>query len=218
MTAALLAMLPFALGVTMSGTAMLALLRLLARPRWKAPGIAFTIGAATAVAILSGIAFGVVRSAGVIPERTRAWLTVILGTGMLVFASRAWWRHRTRERRRRRDHREIENPIQAAGMGAFLVGVNAKNIALTVSAATVLHAFRLQLVQLAIAGAVFVVVGVLGVTLPLVVRWTADHWMEPTMKRVNAISARGAPFAIAAMAVVATFLIVTGVRGLGHPA
>jgi hypothetical protein len=207
-------MLPFALGVTMSGTAMLALVRLLTMRRWKVPAVAFTLGGIAAVAILCGLAFAIVHSAGTIEPRTRSWITVGLGTGMILLASAAWWRHRRGAHRPRKRHAEPTGPLHAAGLGAFLVGVNAKNVALTVSAATVLEAFGLEMMERAIAAIIFIVVGALGIVLPLVVRWTADEWMDSTLDRVDALSVRAQPVLIAMMLVVATILIVTGVRGL----
>ena len=213
-TGALLAMLPFALGVTMSGTAMLALVRLLTMRRWKAPALAFTLGGTAAVAFLCALAFAIVHSVGAIAPRTRSWITLVLGSGLIVLASVAWWRHRRGLTRRKKRHAEPTGPLHAAGLGAFLVGVNAKNVALTVSAATVLEAFGLELMQRAIAAIIFVVVGALGIVLPLIVRWTANEWMDSTLDRVDALSVRAQPILIGMMLVVATILIVTGVRGL----
>src|SRR5688572_18751692 len=114
----------------MSGTAMLALARLLVRPQWKAPAIAFVLAGSAAVSVLCGTSFAIVHATGTVSRRAQAVITTLLGIGMLAFAGRAWWRRRHGTALRLRPHVEASHPIHAAALGAVLIGANAKNIAL----------------------------------------------------------------------------------------
>ncbi len=185
------AMLPYAVGIAISPIPIVAVILMLFSRRAGANGPAFLAGwvvgllaVIVVVLVLSGV-LGV--SAGAPPVWV-AWLQLLLGVLLLILGYRRWasrppagttpplppWLQAI----------EQLAPGTAFGMGALLSGVNPKNLVLAAGAALMLVQGGLGGSELLIAIAVFVVVGSLGIGVPVAyqrlggpgARVTLDTW------------------------------------------
>jgi threonine/homoserine/homoserine lactone efflux protein len=159
-------LLPAAVAIALSPIPIVAIIVVLATPRARTSGPAFALGWVTGLTVASTLV--VVLAIGAQnPDSTTAtgvnWLQVGIGVLFVSMAAKQW-------RKRPRPGQEPEVPTwmasldqvpvaKAFGLGVLLSGVNPKNLALCVGAATSIAEQGLSPADTAIAIAVLVAIG-----------------------------------------------------------
>ncbi len=166
-------MLASAIGIAISPLPLIAVILLLATPRGRADGTAFTAGwvvtlaAVTAVTVLAGSGI----NAGTARPTWSYWLKLALGLLFLLLGARQW-------RNRPREGHVIEPPAwmrtvdrvtpgRAAGLAVVLVAANPKNLVLTVGGAVSIATSSASAGGKAVAAVLMVLIGSLCTLLPL---------------------------------------------------
>jgi threonine/homoserine/homoserine lactone efflux protein len=167
----------FAAGVALSPTAVIGVVLLLATARARSVGPAFMLGWMLGLAIVGTVALaaasGAEASDAGAPATWVSVLKIVLGMLLLLVAVRQW-------RGRHPGDGEAELPAwmqaidkftwpRAAGVAVALAALNPKNLLLTVSAAAAIAQTGADTGAQAVALAVFVVLGSLGVGVPLAI-------------------------------------------------
>ncbi|MEV4557257.1 GAP family protein [Kitasatospora sp. NPDC049285] len=166
-------MLASAVGIAISPLPLIAVVLMLATPRGRANGIAFTAGwvaalaAVTAVVVAAGSGIG----AGGGGSDWSSWLKLALGVLFLLLAGRQW-RGRSREGHVTEPPswmRAIDafTPARSAGLAAALVAANPKNLVLAVGGAVSIATSGASGGGKALAAALLVLIGSLCTTVPL---------------------------------------------------
>jgi hypothetical protein len=168
--------LPLALGVALSVVPIIAVILILFTPKAKSNSIAFVVGWMIGILVVGGIvlALGDVASDDGGGESTVSGVVkLVLGLLFLALAVRYW-------RSRPKEGEESEMPAwmgalddfgagKSLGIAWLLSGVNPKNLALTVAAASVIAAGGLSTGEEVAALAVFTILASLTVALPVLV-------------------------------------------------
>jgi threonine/homoserine/homoserine lactone efflux protein len=191
--------LPLAIGVAISPVPIIAIILMLGTPRARSTGPAFALGwlAGLTVAgtILLVIASGNAASDAGEPATWVGLLQLAIGLLFVLLAVKQW-------RGRPRAGQEAVMPKwmraidsftagKALGIGVLLSGLNPKNLALTIAAASVIAQAELSDGQAAVALAVFILIGSVTILAPLAIyfalgaeakrvldgmkTWMADH-------------------------------------------
>jgi threonine/homoserine/homoserine lactone efflux protein len=168
--------LPLALVVALSPVPIIAIVLMLATPRARANGVAFLIGWLAGLTIVGVIVLLV--SGAIDPsddDGPATWVSVlVLGLGLaLVALAFKQWRGRPRgdgEAPMPKWMTTIDSfkPLKALGLGVLLSSVNPKNLMLTVAASAAIAGTGIDAGQEAIALAIFILIGTLGVGVPVV--------------------------------------------------
>jgi threonine/homoserine/homoserine lactone efflux protein len=189
MGAAIGDVLGLAAGVAVSPLPIVAIILLLATPRGRANGSLFAVGWLVGLSVLGAVVLLLAGPADPSddgqPAAWTGWLKALLGVLLLLLAARQW-------RARPAEGAEPEmpkwmagldrlRPGQALGLGALLSAVNPKNGGLTIAAAASIAGAGLAGGQQAVALAVFVLIGSLGVLAPLVLYLVAGERAARTL-------------------------------------
>jgi hypothetical protein len=183
MGAAIGDVLGLAAGVAVSPLPIVAIILMLVTPQGRANGTLFAVGWLAGLAVLGTVVLLLAgpadASAGGQPAAWIGWLKLLLGVLALLLAARQW---------RGRPAPGVEpempkwmagldhlRPGGALGLGALLSAANPKNGGLTIAAAASIAGAGLAGGEQAVALAVFVVVGSVGVLAPLVVYLAAGE-------------------------------------------
>jgi threonine/homoserine/homoserine lactone efflux protein len=176
MGAAIGSVLTFAVGVAVSPVPIIAVILMLFSARARANGPAFLAGWVLALALVSGVVYVLADTGDVGTSSTAtdvvAWGTLVLGVLLLVGAARRW-------RTRPAPGTEAPMPKWMAGidsmapgkafvLGVVLAGVNPKNLALTIGAATSLAQLTPTSTEAVVALVAFVLVASLTIVVPVV--------------------------------------------------
>jgi threonine/homoserine/homoserine lactone efflux protein len=169
--------LPMAVGVAISPMPVIAVVLMLGTPRARANGLAFAFGWVAGLTVVGAVvllvADGNTTDSSGAPATWASLLKLLFGVLFLLLAARIW-------HKRPRPGQEASMPkwMQAIdgfaagkslGAGAALAGLNPKNLALTIAAATAITQTEASGGQEAVALAVFVVLGSLTILAPVVV-------------------------------------------------
>jgi threonine/homoserine/homoserine lactone efflux protein len=169
--------LPAAVGIALSPFPIIAVVLVLVTPRGKADSLAF-VGGWIAGLVLVGlialaIASGTTDSEDGHPANWVNVLKLVLGVILLMLALRQW------EGRPKGDEvppmpkwmqtLDSFTPLKAAGFGVLMSALNPKNLLLAVAGAAAIAGAGVSAGQEAIAYAVFVIVGSIGVAAPVVI-------------------------------------------------
>lgn len=169
--------LPLAIGVALSPIPIIAIILMLGTPRARANGLAFAVGWLGGLTVVGSIVLLLASgNAGADEGGPATWasaLKLLLGVLFLLMAARIW-------HGRPKPGEEAQLPgwmqaidgfsaAKAAGVGALLSGLNPKNLALTVAAATAIAETEIPGGQQAVALAVFVVLGSLTILVPVAI-------------------------------------------------
>ncbi|RKE19773.1 GAP family protein [Streptomyces sp. TLI_171] len=166
-------MLASAVGIAISPVPLIAVILMLATPRGRSNGTAFTLGwvlalgAVTTVVVLAGS--GIESGAGK-PDWSY-WVKLALGVLFVLLAGQQW-------QKRPREGKVVEppgwmraidtfTPAKSAGLAAALVAANPKNLVLAVGGAVSIATSGASGGGKAVAGALLVVIGSLCTLLPL---------------------------------------------------
>jgi threonine/homoserine/homoserine lactone efflux protein len=189
MGAAIGDVLGLAAGVAVSPLPIVAIILLLATPRGRANGSLFAVGWLVGLSVLGAVVLLLAGPADPSddgqPAAWTGWLKLLLGVLLLLLAGRQW-RARPAEGAEPEMPRWMAGldrlrPGQALGLGALLSAVNPKNGGLTIAAAASIAGAGLAGGQQAVALAVFVLIGSLGVLAPLVLYLVAGERAARTL-------------------------------------
>jgi len=168
--------LPLAVGVMVSPLPVIAVILMLGTPSGKKNGAFFLFGWLAGAATVGAVVLVVSDLAGIdrgSPSKAAYVIKIVLGVVLLAGAFRRW----------RKKPAEGEEPgmpgwmetidrfswFKSLGLGALLSGVNPKNLVLTVAAAAAIAQSGISAGGQIVSLAVFIIIGSLGVILPLVV-------------------------------------------------
>ena len=170
-------MLPAAVGVAISPFPIIASVLFAGTPRGRANGPAFVLGCALGTAVVGTIvlvvAAGASASESGAPATWVSALELVLGLLLLLVAFRQW-RGRPRAGEAPPTPKWMSaldgfGPPKALGAGVVLTALNPKNLILTVAGAAVIAQTGIPAGEQAVALAVFVAIGCLGVATPVVI-------------------------------------------------
>lgn len=202
-------MLPAAVGVAISPIPIIAVVLMLVSPRGRLNGPAYLVGqlvgVATAGAMVLLLAGSVGSTDGSEPAGWTNWLKLILGLGLLVLAVKQWrGRPRGGEPATPRWMDAIDGftPAKAVGAGFVLSALNPKNLILTVAAMAAVVSVSLPADEQALALAVFVAIGSLGVAIPVVIFFALGDRSGPLLARLESWMARNNAVIMAVLSLV----------------
>jgi threonine/homoserine/homoserine lactone efflux protein len=215
--------LPFAVGLALSPFPLVAMILILGAPRGRMTGAVFALTSvvgvgAVGVAVLALSGDEAATDSGA-PADWVSWLRLAIGVGLVGLAASKWrgrpfadappslpgWM-RTLDALR---------PTRAAGMGLLLSAVNPKNLALAVAGAAAIGQAELPAGEAAVALAVFVAIGTLGVTAPLAMSLAFGHRSDRVLGDVKDRMVRYNDVILAVLAlVIGAMLIGDGISGL----
>lgn len=177
MSQALGQVLSFGVGVALSPVPITAVVIMLTTPKGRVNGPTFLAGWVLGLAVLGTIVLLAASGANASKHGAPAdWVSIVkigLGVPLLLLAVKQW-----RERPRGDAHPQLPawmktvdtfTPAKSAGMGVLLSSINPKNLILTVSAAAAIAQTGTSAADQAVALAVFVVLGTVGVGLPVAI-------------------------------------------------
>ena len=168
--------LTFAAGVAISPVPIIAVILMLFSQRARVNGPVFLLGWVAALTIVSGVVYAISDQGNAATDSTASdtisWLKIALGGLFLLLAARQWrsrpaagaepempkWMHGI----------DTLAPGKALGLGVLLVGVNPKNLILTIGAATGLAQLGLSTGDAVVSLIVFVLLGSLTIAGPVV--------------------------------------------------
>jgi len=179
-----------AAGVAVSPLPIVAIILMLVTAKGRANGTMFALGWLAGLAGLGAVVLLLAGPAdpseGGQPAAWTGWLKLLLGVGALALAARQW-RGRPAagaepEMPRWMAGLDKLRPGGALGLGALLSAANPKNGGLTIAAAASIAGAGLAAGQQAVALAVFVIVGSVGVLAPLVLYLTTGERAARTLE------------------------------------
>ncbi|HWN23009.1 MAG TPA: GAP family protein [Gaiellaceae bacterium] len=167
--------LPLAIGVALSPVPIIAIILMLGTPRARSTGLAFALGwlagLTIAGAIMLALASGNADSSSGGPATWVSVLKLVLGILFLLLAVKQW-RGRPQPGQEPTLPKWMQTidtftPGKSLGIGVVLSGLNPKNLALTIAAATVIAQAGISHGQEAGVLAVFILLGSLTILAPL---------------------------------------------------
>ena len=209
--------LPLAIGVAISPVPIIAIVLMLGTPRARSNGLAFAIGWVAGLTIVGGALLTVASGNSENDDGGPAtWVSLVklaLGILFLLLAARTW-------RGRPKAGQEVAMPkwMQAIdtfttgkslGFGVLLSGVNPKNLALTIAAATTIAQSGISGGEAAGTLAIFILVGSLSILTPVVVYFALGPKAATILDELKTwMAAHNA-------AIMAVLLLVLGVKLIG---
>lgn len=169
--------LSFAVGVAISPLPIVAVVLMLATPRGRTNGLAFMLGWIVGLALVGTIVLLIASGASASkqggPATWVSWLEIVLGALSVLMAGKQW-------RDRPRGSTTGSTPgwmraidrftaVRSTAVAIALSGINPKNLLLTVGAAAAIAQTGVSAGRQAVALAVFVVIGTVGVGAPVAI-------------------------------------------------
>jgi hypothetical protein len=167
--------LPLAVAVMISPIPIIGIILMLFSPRAHVNGSAFLVGWVVGLGVLSTVVYVIADSANASGDSsasdTTSTLKIVLGVLLILMAHRQW-----RKRPAPGEQAALPKwmsvidtvtPAKAAGLGVLLSAVNPKNLILTVGAAASVAQLGVSTSDAVVALTVFVVIGSLGIVIPL---------------------------------------------------
>jgi threonine/homoserine/homoserine lactone efflux protein len=217
------AVLPLAVGVSLSPIPIIAVVLMLATPRGGANGPSFVLGwvvglaaAGTLVLLVSG---GAGASDGGGPATWVSVVKLVLGLALVALAVRQW-----RGRPRGDDVAELPawmrtidtfTPVKSVGLGLLLSAANPKNLLITVAAAAAIAQTGTTAGGEAVALAVFVLLGTVGPGLPLGIYLALGTRSRAVLEGLRTwLAAHNAAIMAVLLVVIGAKLVGDGIAGL----
>jgi threonine/homoserine/homoserine lactone efflux protein len=216
-------LLPSAIGVALSPVPIIAVILMLATPRARSNGVAFSIGWMAGLVVVAVIVLAITGDASD-PDSTTAtgvnWFQVVLGVLFLGMAAGQW-------RKRPKDGEPAQMPKwmstidqftagKSLGLGAVLSGANPKNLALTAAGAAAIAQAGTTGGETVIAVAVFVAIASISVVGPVVFYLIApDKASSPLASIKEFMSDHNAVIMMVVLLVLGAKLLGQGIGALG---
>src|SRR5262245_19313879 len=170
-------LLPFAVGVAISPTPIVAMILMLITPKARTNGIVFVLGWIVGIVVAGAILLALADPTGAIdndePARWTYWLKLVLGVLLLLVAAKEW---------RARPAPGSEAPMpkwmgmldgmstaKAGGLAFVLSALNPKNLIFIIGGAAVVAQAGLSTGDQVVAWIVFTLIATIGVAAPLVI-------------------------------------------------
>jgi uncharacterized membrane protein len=208
-------LLPFGIGVAISPIPIIAVILMLMSRRAAASGLAFALGWAAGVTLVTVVALLVTEeSTDGKPTSNSTGTAVaqlILGIAFLVMAV-VQWRIRGKDGAQPKWMTALErvDPVKAVGLGVVMGGANPKNLLLSISVGVAIGTRALSVTSQVIAAAIFVVLASSTIAGPV-----AYYLVNSAKARVTLQSWRSW-LATNNAAVLAVLLVVLGVSQIGR--
>lgn len=216
-------LLPSAVGVAVSPVPIIAVILMLATPRARSNGLAFSLGWIFGLVVVSVVVLAVTSGASDPDSGTATgvnWGQVAVGALFLVMASRLW-----RKRPRRGEEPEMPKWMstidsftapKSLGFGAVLSGANPKNLALTAAGAASIAQAGTSGTGTVLAVAVFVAIASITVVGPVLFYLVAPHAAARPLASVKEfLSDHNAVIMMIILLVLGAKLLGQGIGGLG---
>jgi len=216
-------MLPAAVGVAISPFPIIASVLLLGTPRGRVNGPAFVLGCALGTAVVGTIVL--VLAAGASASESGApatWVSVLelaLGLLLLLYAFKQW-QGRPRARETGPTPKWMSaldgfGPPKALGAGVVLTALNPKNLILTVAGAAAIAQTGIPAGEQAVALALFVVIGCLGVATPVVIAFAMGERSDSLLDGIkNWMARNNTVIMVVILALIGVKLIGDAISGL----
>ena len=190
--------LPFGIGVALSPIPIIAVVLMLATPKGRVNGSTFLAGWIVGLAVVGTTVLlassGASASSDGAPATWVSILKIVLGLLLVLVAIRQW-------RARPKGDSEPElpawmktidtfTPVKSAGMAVLLSAINPKNLLLTVGAAAAIAQTGASTGSQAVALAVFVLLGTIGVGTPVVIYYAMGEKATKILGDLHAWMAR----------------------------
>lgn len=178
--------LPEAIGVAISPIPIIAVVLLLATPRGKGNALSFLVGWLVGLGVVGTIVLLVADPAGASADGRPAtwvgWLILILGALAVLLGIRQF-RHRPApgqsvELPKWMQTVDTFTPGRSGAIGFVLAAVNPKNLTLTLAAAASIAAAGLGTSESFITLGVFVIIGTIGLAIPILIYFISDKAAE----------------------------------------
>lgn len=215
--------LSFAVAVAISPIPIIGVVLMLATPRARANGPAFLAGWVAGLAVLGTVVLLVSSGASASDNGAPAdWVSIlklVLGALLLLVALKQW-------RGRPRAGQEAELPKwmktidtfgagKALAMGALLAAANPKNGLMTIAAGAAIAQTGISAGQQAVALAVFILIGTLGVAAPVVIYFAlGDRSAEVLGELKDWMAKHNAAIMAVLLLVIGAKLLGDGIAGL----
>lgn len=210
-------LLPFAVGVAISPTPIVAMVLMLITPRARANGFVFLLGWLVGVAAAGAICLLIIgpssTSGDGAPATWTYWLKLVLGLLLIGLAAKEW-------HGRPAPDAEVPMPkwmsaldgftaIKAGGLALALSALNPKNLIFIIGGAAAVSQFNLSAGEQVVAWAVFTVISAIGVAAPMVIYLVMGDRAAATLDGLKTWMARNNT------AVMAVLLLIIGVKLVG---
>ena len=210
-------MLPFAVGVAISPTPIVAMVLMLITPQARSNGFVFILGwlvGVFAAGMIASIVIGLIGPGdGGAPATWTYWLKLVLGGLLVLLAIREW-------RARPAPGADVAMPgwmsaldsftgPRAGGLAILLGGLNPKNLIFIVGAAAALAPYGLSGVDQAIVWVAFTLIATIGVATPLVIYLIKGESAAATLDHLRAWMAQNNT------AIIAVLLLIVGAKLIG---
>jgi len=216
--------LAFGVGVALSPVPIIAVVLMLGTPRARSNGPAFLLGWVLGLAVVGTIVLVAAGGAGANEDAEPAtwvdWLKIVLGVLLLLVAVRQW-----RGRPRGGDEAELPKwmrtidtftPGRSLAIASVLSGINPKNLLLTAGAAATIAQTGADTADQAVALAVFVLVGTLGVGVPVAIYFILGKRAKKLLDELKLwMGAHNAAIMTVLCLVIGAKLLGDGISGLG---
>lgn len=208
--------LPLAVGVAISPVPIIAVVLMLVTPRARVNGPAFVAGWLAGLAIVGAIVLALAPDATTDTGSPKSWVNVLkllLGLALVAMAAKQW-----RGRPRGAEEPPVPkwmgaidgfNAPKAFAVGAFLSGLNPKNLLLAVAAAAAIVQIGISDGDEAVAYLVFALVATVGVALPVAIYFAMGERAAELLHRLNGWMAHNNAV------IMAVLLLVIGAKLVG---
>jgi threonine/homoserine/homoserine lactone efflux protein len=209
--------LPFAVGVGLSPVPIIAVIAVLSTTRARANGPAFLIGWLLGLTAVGTVVFLVAGWVGTGDDGEPAtWVNVlklVLGLLLLLLALQQW-RSRPRGGEAPEEPKWMSavdsfTPPKTAGAGVVLSAANPKNLVLAIGAAAAIAETEISVGEEALAYAVFVLIGTIGVAAPVFVLFALGERARAILDTLHAWMGRNNAV------IMAVLLLVIGAKIFG---
>jgi threonine/homoserine/homoserine lactone efflux protein len=210
--------LPIAIGVAISPIPIIAVVLLLSTPKGRGNALSFLLGWLVGLGLVGVVVLLVADPAGASedggPATWVGWLLLALGLLVVAIGIRSW------QGRPRGDEEppmpkwmaaiDRFTPGKSLGIGLLLSALNPKNLMLTVAAAAAIAAAGLSSTDSYIVLAVFVVIGTLGVAIPIGIYFLGGD------KATETLAGMRHWLAINNATIMAVLMVVIGAKLIGN--
>ena len=208
--------LPLAIGVAISPVPIIAIVLMLGTPRARSNGLAFALGWIAGLTIVGGALFALASGNSQEDDGgPETWVSVVkLGLGVLfVLLAARTWRGRPRAARKPRCPSGCRRSTRSRPGSRWVrrapSGVNPKNLALTIAAATAIAQTGISGGEAAGALAIFILIGSLSILAPVVIYFALGSRAAAILDELKTW------MAMHNAAIMAVLLLVLGVKLIG---